>query len=396
MAALAGSLATASPARAEDVVAYEADGDASAAAPEARVAALDEAFGKAVSQAVSDLVDPEVRRQSKPVIDRELIGHARLWVIRFTVTREALAEDRKQVSVSVRIDRDKLRARLTELNIATRDAGEAAAAGAPAAPGPTQSATVLLRVVTPGGVHASFGLAAEKEVAGLAALSDVLRRANLAVKRATASGPAARADGELPLDDDTAEALAADARAELALVGGVAVGAPVPLRGVAATSALVTARLRLIDRKAHKLIGQGAAVVASRSTDPGDVGYAIDRALLAAAADALPQVAQSAAQPPAFTGDDTPVAESGVVLVRLARTTPWPMVQAELKHLLGARGVSHATLRRVSPAGWVIGVTTNDSIDRVASIIKKPPVADATVTVKIVGDLIEAALSGAP
>jgi hypothetical protein len=393
MVALAGSLAMASPARAEDVVAYQSDGDADAAAPDARVAALDEAFARAVAQALNDLVEPEVRRQSKPVIDRELIGHARLWVIRFTVTREAVADDRKQLSVSVRIDRDKLRARLAELNIAIRDAGEAPPA---TAQGSAQSAIVLLRVAAPDGVHATYGLAAEKEVAGLAALSDVLRRASFALKRAPASGPAARADGALPLDDDTAEALAAEAKAELAVIAGVAVGAPVPLRGVAASSVLVTARLRLIDRKAHRLIGQGVAVVASRGSDPGEVGYAIDRALLAAAADALPQGAQGLGQAPTFTGDDTPVGEPGVVLVRLARTTPWPVVQAELKHLVGARGVSHATLRRVSPAGWVIGVTTTDSIDRIASIVKKPPAADTTVSVKIVGELIEATLSGAP
>jgi hypothetical protein len=387
--ALVGSLAVAGPARAEDVVSYQADGDADAAAPDARVVALDEAFAKAISQAVNELVDPEVRRQSKPVIDRELVGHARLWVSRFTVTREAVADDRKQVSVSVRVDRDKLRARLGELNIAIRAAGEAPPAAA-------QGATVLLRVAAPDGVRATYGLAAEKEVAGLAALSEVLRRASFAIKRAPASGPAARADGELPLDDDTAEALAAEAKAELALIGGVSVGAPVPLRGVAASGVLITARLRLIDRKAHKLIGQGAAVVASRGTDPGEVGYAIDRALLAAAADVLPQPAQGLAQAPSFSGDDTPVGEPGIVLVRLARTTPWPMVQAELKHLVGARGVSHATLRRVSPAGWVIGVATGDSIDRIASIVKKPPTADTTVSVKIVGELIEATLSGAP
>src|SRR3954447_21821007 len=157
MAALVGSLAVASPARAEDVVAYQADGDADAAAPDARVAALDEAFARAVAQALNDVVEPEVRRQSKPVIDRELVGHARLWVARFTVTREAVADDRKQLSVSVRIDRDKLRARLGELNIAIRDAGEAP-------PAVAQGATVLLRVAAPDGVHATYGLAAEKEV----------------------------------------------------------------------------------------------------------------------------------------------------------------------------------------------------------------------------------------
>lgn len=398
MTALVGSLVVASPARAEDVVAYPADGDADANAPDARVGSLDDAFARAVSQAVNELVEPEVRRQRKPVIDRELIGHARLWVTSYKVTREAVNEGRLQMSLSVRVDRDKLRARLAELNIAVREAGEAPPAAAQGSAQSAQSAIVLLRVAAPDGVHASYGLAAEKEVAGLAALSDVLRRASFAIKRAPASGPAARADGELPLDDDTAEALAAEAKTDLAVIGGVVVGAPVPLRGVAASSVLVTARLRLIDRKAHRLIGQGAAVVASRGSDPGEVGYAIDRALLAAAADVMPQPqgAQGLGPAQAFIGDDTPVVEPGVVLVRLARTTPWSMVQAELKHLVGARGVSHATLRRVSPAGWVIGVTTTDSIDRIASIVKKPPAADTTVSVKIAGDLIEAAISGAP
>jgi hypothetical protein len=376
-------------ARAEDVVAYQADGDAAAAAPDARVEALDDAFGKAVSQALGELLDPEVRRQSKPVLDRELLAHARLWVKRFTVTRETVADDRKQVSVSVRIDRDKLRARLAELNIAMRDAGDAAAANA-------QSVIVLLRVTTPEGVRATYGLAAEKEVAGLAALSSALRRANLVVKRAPASGPAARPDGELPLEDDTAEALAAEAKADLAAVAAVTVGAPVPLRGIAANGALITVRVRLIDRKAHKLLGQGTAASASRGTDPGVVGYAIDRALLAATADVLPQPAQSLAQAPAFTGDDTPPGEAGVVLIRLARATPWPLVQAEIKHLLGARGVSRATLRHVSPSGWVIGVATSESIDRIASIVKKSPATDTMVSVKIVGELIEASMAGAP
>jgi len=398
---LVGSTAVA---RAEDVVAYQADGDAAAAAPDARVTALDEAFGKAISQALGDLLDPEIRRQNKPVLDRELLGHARLWVARFTVTREAVTDDRKQLSVSVRVDRDKLRARLAELNIATRDSAAQGAGEVPAAN--AQTVTVLLRVTTPEGVHATYGLAAEKEVAGIAALSGALRQANLAIKRAPASGPAAKSggelslDGELPLDDDTAEALAAEARADLAAVVGVTVGAPVPLRGVDASGVLITAHLRLIDRKAHRSLGQGGVVTAARSTDPGVVGYAIDHALLAATADVLPEPAQSLAaqrlvQPQTFSGNDTPVGEPGIVLVRLARTTPWGMVQAELKHLLGARGVSRATLRHVSPSGWVIGVATRESVDRIASIVKKPPAADTTMSVKIVGDLIEATIAGA-
>jgi len=309
---------TSAGARAEDVVAYQADGDADAGAAGARVEALDEAFGKAVAQALSDLIDPDVRKQSKSVLDRELLGHARLWITKFTVTKEAVTDDRKQLSVSVRVDRDKVRVRLGELNIAIRAAGDAPAPNAP----PAQTVTVLLRVATPDGVHATYGLGAEKEVAGLAALSGALRRANFVLKRAPGSGPAAKPDGELPLDDDLAEALAAEAKADVVAIAGVTVGAPVPLRGVDASGVLITAHVRLVDRKTHKAIGQGAVVTASRGTDPGVVGYAIDRAVLAATADVLPQPAEKLAQAQAFSGDDKPIGEPGIVLVRLARSTP--------------------------------------------------------------------------
>jgi hypothetical protein len=44
----------------------------------------------------------------------------------------------------------------------------------------------------------------------------------------------------------------------------------------------------------------------------------------------------------------------------------------------------------------VIGVATADSIDRIAAMVKKPPASDTAVAVKIVGDVVEATLSGAP
>jgi len=105
-----------------------------------------------------------------------------------------------------------------------------------------------------------------------------------------------------------------------------------------ALSVMIAAHVRLVDRKTHKAISQGAVVTASRGTDPGVVGYAIDRAVLAATADALPQPAEKLAQAQAFSGDDKPIGEPGIVLVRLARSTPWGMVQSDIKHLVGARG----------------------------------------------------------
>ena len=47
----------------------------------------------------------------------------------------------------------------------------------------------------------------------------------------------------------------------------------------------------------------------------------------------------------------------------------------------------------MSPAGWVIGVATAESIDRVASIVKKSPTADTAVSVKVIGDVVEATLA---
>jgi hypothetical protein len=44
----------------------------------------------------------------------------------------------------------------------------------------------------------------------------------------------------------------------------------------------------------------------------------------------------------------------------------------------------------------VIGVTTDASLEKVAAIAKKPPATDTNAAVKIVGDVVEVTLSGAP
>ena len=378
----------AATARAEDVASYDAEGDADlSGGADARVAALDEAFARAVSQALGDVVAPEVRTTRKADLDREIIGHARLWVAKFTVTKDTTADDRRQLKVSVRVDRDKMRAKLTELNIATMTGSEASKG---------RSVAVLLRVTDAKGARASYGATAEKELPGLGALSAALRGGGMTVKRAPASGPAARADGELPLADDEAEGLAGDAKVELAAIAGVTVGAPVSVRGIATDAVLVTARVRLIERRGHKVMGDGAARIASRGTEDSVVAHAIEHALVAATSDVLPPPKQELGQATGFSGDDSPIGEAGVVLVRLAAKTPWGLVAAEQKYLAGAKGVQRAVLRRVSPNGWVIGVTTTESVDRIAQIAKKAPATDTSAKVKVTGDLVEVALEGAP
>ena len=367
-------LLAATAARAEDLATYEAVGDAAATGADGRTEALDDAFARAAAQALDDLVPADVRAAHKADLDREILGHARLWVAKFTVTKDETTDQRRQLLVAVRVDRDKMRARLTELNLL-----------APAAP-PAHAVIVLLRVAGPDSVRASYGAAAERDVAGLVATSGALKAAGYAVKRAPAAGPAATT----PLDDAAAQALAADAKAEAAAIANVTVGGPAGVRGVALPMALVTAHVKLVERTG-KIVGEGGAQAVAGAN--GD--QAIDRALVAALGDVLPPAAHAIAQAGGFHGDDVPVAEAGVVLVRLSAKTPYALVLAEQKHLQGAKGVSRATLRRIGPGGWVIGVATSEPPDRIASIARKPPAAGTTATAKVANEIVEVALTGA-
>ena len=378
-------LGFATRAHAEDIAIYETEGDADAGGADSRTAAVDEAFGRAVSSALTDVLDSDVRKANRQVVDREIVGHARLWVARYTVTKDETTDGRRQLTVTVRVDRDKMRARLTELNIGTAGPGELPAAGA-------RTGIVLLRVADGAAVRADYGPGGEKDLPGLGALSSTMRAAGIALKRAPSSGPAARATGELPLEDDQAEALANEAKVELAVIAGVTVGPPVVVRGIASPAVLVTAHVRVIG-KGKKLVGQGAATVAARGTEPAVVTAAIERALVAASSDVMPPVK---AQPTQFQGDDTPIAEPGVVLLRLSPKTPYGLVAAELKYLAGAKGITRAVLRRLSPSGWVIGVTTAESVQKIANIAKKAPASDIAAQVKVIGDIVEVGLAVSP
>jgi sarcosine oxidase gamma subunit len=80
----------------------------------------------------------------------------------------------------------------------------------------------------------------------------------------------------------------------------------------------------------------------------------------------------------------------------MSAKTPYTLVLAEQKYLAGAKGVRAATLRRLSPGGWVIGVATSETIEKVAQIAKKPPAADSSAAVKIADNIVEVTLSGSP
>jgi len=383
-------LAVATPVWAEDLVAYEAEGDAPTSGADPRTTALDDAFARAVGSALNDVIAGDIRTAHKGELDREIIGHARLWVKTFTVTKDEVDDDRRQLTVAVRIDRDKIRARLDDLKIPTKDAS--AAPANPADP-MARTVTILVRVTTPKGVRAGFGKGADRDVDGVGALTAMFRNAGMAVRRAPDSGPAAAGEGDYPVSDGDAEALGDAAKADLVAVAGITVGDATFVRGQAQPSVLVVAHLKLVDRKTHQVAAQGIASAAAPVDDPR---YGIDRALAAAGSDVLPPAPKKLAQAGTWKGDDTPLAEPGVVLLRLPPATPYAMVLAEQKFLAGAKGVRAASLRRLSPTGWVIGVVTAESIEKVAQIAKKPPASDTSASVKIVGDIVEVTLAGSP
>lgn len=373
---------------AEDIVAYEAEGSAPVAGADARVAALDDGFARAVTTALAELVPQDLRTSRRADLDREIVQHARLWVKSYTVTKDETDDDRRQLVLSVKIDRDKIRAKLGELGIVAQDTTSTEPQNPAARP-----VVILLRVATPKGMRADWGDAADNDTPGLAALSQALRDAGYAVKKAPATKYAPRATGDLPLEDDDSDALADAAKADLVAIAGVTVGPSVPVRGQMQPAALVSAHVKLIERKGHAVVGQGAALAAARGDDDT---YAVDHAIKTALADVLPRKSQKLAQAAGFHGDDTPLAEPGIVLVRLPSKTPWRLVLEEQKFLAGAKTVKAASLRRLSPSGWVIGVATGEAIDKVAQIARKPPTADSTATVKIANNIVEVSLVGSP
>jgi hypothetical protein len=380
-------------ARADDVVAYEVEGDAPTATGDPRVAALDDGFAHAVQAALVELVPADVRAERKADLDREIVAHARLWVARFTVTRDETNDDRRQLALAVKIDRDKLRARLTELGITMQAPSDAVAAQAVGG----RVALALVSVATPAGMRASFGDGAVTDLPGVATLNAVLHGAGYATARPPTHGAGADS-GDVPLADAAAGAVGAEAKAELVTLAGVQVGPAVPVRGVPETAALVAAHVRVIDPRGRTVVGQGVATSAARGKGDAVVGKAIERAIGEALSDALPALPAGVRTPPGaqYTGDDTPIGEPGVVLVRMSPRTPWALVVAEQKYLINSRGVKSVSLRRMSPSGWTLGVMTTETPERIADVARKPPTTDTQPTVRIAGNIVEVSLSGAP
>ena|GEM_PF-1943891 len=366
---------------ADPVVTYSSTGSVDAAEVDPRTHALDAAFASAVTEAVADLAGTNARAQAAAV-DREIVKRARRFVVSFAVQREGPRPgDLFELTVDVRIDHGKLATRLVELGVTLRDP-----AGAAPAPPVVQRrrATVLYRLTGAGPLAATFGSAARGDVVGAELLVGALERGGYSVVPASAAGPPPDADGDLPVDDLGARALAADVGADAALVVSVAVGAVGPVRGTPLVAAPARAWLHLVDVKTNRSLREAAIVTGAW----GDR----ERVPLAAATAAAAQLAShgfGSAVPAARVVDAPPLVASWGITVRIVGDGAWnaaALIRADLSRAPGVTAVGYAGVGVGAVALAVVGA----SVDKVAGVARVTPgfsartrVEDGVVVVKL-------------
>lgn len=385
--AFAALVGLATVAWADDVASYQVSGRAPSVVSDPRTAALDDAFARAARAALVDMVAAEQRASHQGDLDREIVARARRWVTTFSVTKDVATSGRRELVVAVSIDRDKIRNRLDELHIGLTPRAQ------PSIP----TIAIDVRVSAPVGVRT-----ADVVAAGFEAMTAVFRSGGLTVR----GGPLrrSRGDGAVP---EQAGAGGGKLGADLAVAAEVIVGTPAFVRGQARGVVLVTANVRVSDRRsvelqrtadrtAGRMVAQESAAAAAPADDPPS---GAKRALTSAATAVLPRLPANLV-PPAQRHDKRdkrdPVGDSGVVLVRLSPGTPYATVVAEQQLLAGAKGVREASVRRLSSRGWVIGATTDQSIDRIAQVAAQPPSNDVQVGVKIDGGIVDVTVSEVP
>lgn len=414
MVAMLGLLASAAPAGAEDIKTFEVTGEADEGASDSRGVAVDAAFAQATEDALEELLTKAQRSEKRSVLNKEVVGRARRWVASYKVTGDQVAGGKRQLTVTVRLNRELLRARLLELGVleasepangqGTEPAGDDTGGqddgpvvdpkgqpGTGGTPVPVSSsadprwagrtATLLLRARHKAKAVVTFGAAGEASPPGANVAAGVMADRGLVVKPASLAGPAPREgeEDELPLDDGQARALAGAAKAELAVVVGVELSERQFVRGIATPMVLARAWARVVARgEGAEGEGRGSWVAVAGDGDR----LAVDRAVAAAVAAALPTTAPGRAAQPQLTTDDQPLpsAEGGAWL-RIGPRTPWTVVTALLKQFAKQQGAT-AELRRLSPAGYLV-LVRGPNADRAAAIARAAQLPEGAGSLKV-------------
>ncbi|MBP9085238.1 MAG: hypothetical protein KBG15_03930 [Kofleriaceae bacterium] len=386
-----------------DDLTVEADADAGAS--DARVVALDAAFANAVKQSVESLADRTQIAAKRVDYDKEIVGRARLWVASFSVTSDQVIDGRRRLAVKVRIDQRKLGLRMQQLGIIQtlpdgNGDGSMPGAGASVATVEGDSVTLLARALSPTQVRANYGASAGRlpEFDGFKA---ALAARGYRWRPTPAAGPAATRAGAIPLNDSAALAFAGDAKADSALIVGLDVSAPTAIRGAVGDYVVAHARARWLHRKSGNAIVDLQrtvlrSTVAGAGDDANQAGYQVigDIVVALQAATAPPR---SAAAAPLMARDvPAVVADEGHVAVLVGRAAPVAVVAALLKALAAQSGNGDVALAQLSPAGYVITITTKQSPSKIAGQIRKIMIPERTISADVKGNIVRAMVSAAP
>lgn len=367
----------AAPAAAE-VVTYEARGRADDGAADARTAALDAAFAVAVTEAVADLSGAAARAKAGEV-DREIIKRARKFVASFQVVSQSSAGGALELEVAVRVDLDKVRAKLGELGVAVRAVTPKPIEQAPRG---KKTATVLMRVVGASRVSATFGAAATDDVPGLARISEALGAAGYAIVPASAAGPPIGEEDELPVDDTGARALGGDARADVAVVVAIKVGEVGIVRGVPLRAVPASAHIRVVDVRTGSVLEETRVQSGAWGLDER-----LPRVAAEAAAGAAASAAWAPARKPATAPGTTPeITAARGVTVRIRGDQPWSAALAIKARLAAAPGVERVTWAGMG-ADQIVLAVAGASASKVAGQIRTTDGLSARVDVS--GDVVE-------
>ncbi len=384
----------------EDFDDLTVEAEADAGASDARVVALDGAFANAVNKSVEDLADRKQLAAKRADYEKEIVGRARLWVASFSVTRDQVVDGRRRLTVNVRIDQRKLGLRMQQLGIIQTvpdGDGSGSVPGAGVATVDGTSVTLLARALSPTAVRANYGATASKlpEFEGFKA---ALAGRGYRLRPTPAAGPAATRAGEIPMNDTAALAFAGDAKADSALIVGLEVLEPTAIRGAVGVYVVAHARARWLQRKSGNAIVdlQRTVLLPHAADEDGDKAgrQAIGEVLLALQAATTPPRSLGAA--PLLARDvPTVVAGDGQVAVIVSRAAPAAVVAALVKALNGQSGNTNVALAQLSPAGYVVMVTTGQSLSKIAGQVRKITALDRTISADVKGNVVRAVVSAA-
>lgn len=356
-AALVALIGPLGPAAADEIVTYDVRGRADASRLDPRTGALDAAFAAAVREAVARLIGAP-NGDTAAVVEREIVSRARRFVASFQVRDQGAAEGWLELAVAVRVDHDKLRARLGEV-------GLAAASTSPPARG--SRAVVLMRVVGVGPAAANFG-AGRQQVPGLDRVAEVLDRAGwVAIEPPVTAAPLDDLNARWPIDDRGARSAAAQARAQVAVVLEVRVAAPGPVRGTSLSAAPAEVALRVVDVATGAIVIDATARAGASGTDQ-DLPRRAAEAAVAAVAASWPI---ASAPPPSPLNSHSFEPRRGTA-VRVRGSGAWNVAAALKAQLAGAPGVRQIAYAGIAADQVVLDVIGSNPAALAAAVRTSP------------------------